>query len=206
MDDRQLADLNRQQGADNNKDKAEARRELAEHARAGARRRFIKGAAAASPILLSLVSRPVMGTTRYCTASGFMSGNLSRPSNFDGCGGRSPGYWKTHSPWPFPYKSGEKKNDAFVGGTKFHAVFAKGKYNYGNKSMLEVLWTAPGSFAFHTIAALLNAASGFNGYTLTTSQVIQIWNSIMASGTYQTSNGIPMHEADAKAFFENTYS
>lgn len=93
----------------------------------------------------------------------------------------------------------------FSGGTKFHPLFATGKYNYGTKSMLEVLWTEPGSFAFHTIAALLNAASGLYGTTLTATQVIEIWNQIMSTGYYLTSNGLRMYESDAKAFFENTY-
>ena len=206
MDDKEIDDLNPHKGADN---AAERQRKLAEHARASARRRFIKGSAAVTPVLLSLVSRPVMGTTRFCSASGFMSGNLSQPNTGLGCGGLSPGYWKNHSPWPSPYVSGTQNGNGngstFAGGTKFHDVFAKGRYNYGTKSMLEVLWTDPGSFAFHTIAALLNAASGLYGTALTTTQVIQIWNQIMSVGYYQTSNGLQMSESDAKAFFENTY-
>jgi hypothetical protein len=203
MDDKQIDGLNPHQGAEN---AAEAQRELAEHARADARRRFIRGSAAASPILLSLISRPVMGAARFCTASGFMSGNLSQPNTSVGCGGLSPGYWKNHTPWPAPYLSGTKNNHTYSGGTQFHAVFITGKYNYGTNAMLQVLWTEPGSFAFHTIAALLNAASGINGYALTTFQVIQIWNQIMSTGYYLTSNGLQMYESDAKAFFENTYS
>ncbi len=207
MDDKEIAGLNRHQGAEHT---AETQREVAEHARAEARRRFIKGTAAASPVLLSLVSRPVMGAARICSASGFMSGNVSQPQTAVGCGGLSPGYYKNHSPWPSPYVSGTQtgngNSSAFSGGTKFHAVFIAGKYNYGTKSMLEVLWTEPGSFAFHIIAALLNAASGINGYALTTFQVIQIWDQIMSTGYYLTSNGLQMYESDAKAFFENTYS
>jgi hypothetical protein len=206
MDDKQIDGLNPHQSAAN---AAEGQRELAEHARASARRRFIKGTAAASPVLLSLVSRPVMGAARFCSASGFLSGNLSQPQTSDGCGGLSPGYYKNHSPWPLPYLSGTQTGNGnastFSGGTKFHPLFATGKYNYGTKSMLEVLWTEPGSFAFHTIAALLNAASGLYGTTLTTTQVIEIWNQIMSTGYYLTSNGLQMYESDAKAFFENTY-
>jgi hypothetical protein len=207
MDDKQIDGLNPQQGAENaTENAAESQRDLADHARASARRRFIRGAAAASPVLLTLVSRPVLGTSRLCSASGFMSGNLSQPQGSESCGGLSPGFWKTHTPWPAPYVSGTQSGNGstFSGGTKFHDVFAKGKYNFGTSSMLKVLWTEPGSFAFHTIAALLNAASGINGYGLTTAQVIQIWNQIMSVGYYQTSTG-QMFEADAKAFFENTY-
>jgi hypothetical protein len=203
MDDKPIDGLNPHQGAENS---AEAQRELAEHARAGARRRFIKGTAAASPVLLSLVSRPVMGAARYCSASGFISGNLSQPHTSESCGGFSPDYYKNNGPWPSPYGSGTKNNDTYIRGTQFHAVFAPGKYNYGSSSMLKVLWTEPGSFAFHSIAALLNAASGIHGYALNTTQVVKIWNDITGSGVYLISDGNQMYEPDAKAFFENTYS
>ena len=168
--DKQIDGLNLHQGEDN---AAQLQRELAEHALASARRRFIKGTAVASPVLLSLVSRPVMGAARFCSASGLMSGNLSQPQTSEGCGGLSPGYYKNNA-WPPLYESGTKNGNTkpytFSGGTKFHPLFATGKYNYGSSSMLKVLWTEPGSFAFHTIAALLNAASGrsrwLNGVTV----------------------------------------
>lgn len=200
MDDKQL------DGLESGSDAAQI-----ETARADARRRFLKGAALASPVLLSIASRPVLGTTRFCSASGFMSGNLSNKGGKDvNCGGNSPGYWKNHTspsyPWPAPYVSGRRlDNGTFSGGTKFHDVFKKGTYNYGTKSMLQVLWEAPGSFAFHTIAALLNAQSGIGGYVLTAAQVRQIWDGIMTNGFYTTTTGVKMYEADAKAFFEQTY-
>ncbi|MBI2380600.1 MAG: hypothetical protein HYV16_07585 [Gammaproteobacteria bacterium] len=172
----------------------------AEALRLAARRSFLKGALIASPIVMSLASRPVMATTRrYCTASGFMSGNVSQPVSNQGCGGLSPGYWKTHTNWPTPYLSG------VTTGTKFHDVFNKGKYNYNGKTMMWVLQNKPGSFAFHTIACLLNSASNFPDYALKGAEVIAIWNAINTIGYYTTSTGQQMYEQDAKAFFENTY-
>jgi hypothetical protein len=163
---------------------------------AAARRRLIRGAAAA-PVLMSLASRPAMGAARQCAPSGFMSGNASpQPGVSAGCGGLSPGYWKTHSNWPSPYTPS----------TKFHNVFtSKAKYNYGTQSMLWVLTNKPGSFAFHAIACLLNGVSSFADYSLKASDVIKIWNDISNQGYFLTSTGKKMYEADAKKFFEETY-
>lgn len=57
------------------------------------RRKFLKGAAAATPILLSVASRPVWA--RNCSLSGQLSGNLSDQSG-DICAGEgcSQGYWR----------------------------------------------------------------------------------------------------------------
>lgn len=204
MDDKQLDGLER------GSDAAQL-----ETARADARRRFIKGAALASPVLLSIASRPVLGTSRFCSASGFMSGNLSNQGGKDvSCGGNSPGYWKNHTspgaPWPTPYLSGRRASGAtgisYTGGTQFHSVFKKsGGFNYGTKTLLQVLWEHPGSLAFHAIAALLNAKAGIGNYVLTDLQVRQIWDGIVTNGVYTTTTGHKMYEADAKAFFEQTY-
>lgn len=57
-----------------------------------ARRKFLKGAAAVTPVLLSVNSAPVWA--RNCTLSGQLSGNLSNHDD-EICGGEgcSPGYW-----------------------------------------------------------------------------------------------------------------
>ncbi|WP_146027204.1 hypothetical protein [Bowmanella denitrificans] len=58
------------------------------------RRRFILGAAA--PVVLSVISKPVMATGRVCTISGFTSVNPSGVARHttSGCGGLSPGAWR----------------------------------------------------------------------------------------------------------------
>jgi len=61
-------------------------------ANGNARRKFLKGAAAVTPVLLSVNSAPVWA--RNCTLSGQLSGNLSNHDD-EICGGEgcSPGYW-----------------------------------------------------------------------------------------------------------------
>lgn len=60
--------------------------------REAGRRRFLKQAAGASPVLLSLASRPAFGNR--CTISGMMSGNASTAPDAEPCEGCTPGYWK----------------------------------------------------------------------------------------------------------------
>ena len=58
------------------------------------RRRILKGAAVAAPLMMTVASRPVLGA--QCTPSAWVSGNLSDNGQDRSCGGRSPGYWKTN--------------------------------------------------------------------------------------------------------------
>jgi len=61
------------------------------------RRRILKGAAVAAPLMMTVASRPVLGMGARCTPSAWVSGNLSdHGKELRSCGGRSPGYWKNH--------------------------------------------------------------------------------------------------------------
>src|SRR6266446_8785038 len=71
------------------------------------RRRLLQGGLAAAPVLMTLVSRPVLA--RQCTSpSGFVSGNASTPGRGVDCTGHTPEYWANpihFSGWPSPYKA-----------------------------------------------------------------------------------------------------
>ena len=58
------------------------------------RRRVLKTAVKAAPIILTVSSRPVWA--RNCTLSGQLSGNLSDQSGECAGEGCTPGYWKNH--------------------------------------------------------------------------------------------------------------
>ena len=62
------------------------------------RRRILKGAAAAAPLMMTVASRPVLGMGTRCTPSAWVSGNLSDhgKDRHLSCGGRSIRYWKSH--------------------------------------------------------------------------------------------------------------
>ncbi|MFV2055523.1 MAG: hypothetical protein ACC707_03605 [Thiohalomonadales bacterium] len=60
------------------------------------RRKFLKGAVAVSPVLLTVVNRPVWAAN--CSLSGELSGNLSQQASGVTCGdeGCSVRYWREH--------------------------------------------------------------------------------------------------------------
>ena len=161
------------------------------------RRRFAL-AVSGSGVILSLASKPVMGSTYSCTASGATSGNTSSHGTKVSCLACSPSYWKS-SPgtWPTPYYpysicqcSGTKMHEP----TLFVSVF--GSCPYGNQTMMWVLQNAPGSREFHACAALLNAAKaaamGVLSSAYTVSEVISMYQhnapASTFSGTYTTEN------------------
>ncbi|HQV91433.1 MAG TPA: alpha/beta hydrolase, partial [Phycicoccus sp.] len=75
------------------------------------------GGVAASPLLLSVASRPVWAQGGMCTPSALASANLSGQHGFTGCG-ISAGFWKTKKNW-WPTPSN----------TAFHSIFPKIRYN-----------------------------------------------------------------------------
>jgi hypothetical protein len=122
------------------------------------RRRFTMAGVAASGVLLTLASRPVLGTeTALCckSPSGWISGNKSTHGPAPVCEGVSPGYWKNHTTWPIP-----NRNTAL-----FRVAFpscAPGSVYY-NDTMLKLLKHQDydkNNLAMHLVAAYLNAVGG----------------------------------------------
>ncbi|WP_428623745.1 hypothetical protein [Sedimenticola sp.] len=153
------------------------------------RRQFTKTGLLASPVLMSVVSRPVFGVG---CLSNMLSGNLSEPDRGECNLGLSPGYWKEH-PEAWPMAAGFKPdgtvptscNDCLAGnghstnwicngGALFNSYFTTGPQDSLNRSMLEILCTEEGSDEFHIIAALLNAMTVPN-YVMTVEQVKVLW-------------------------------
>lgn len=129
------------------------------------RRRFVKVGLAATPVLMSVASRPVWGSG-LCSLSGLMSGNASQHTHECTQGyGCTPGFWRNHPlVWPDPIVPGECSETGPSGkcqewnadaSTKFNEAFGCGP----TKSMMWMLhqseWS--GTLEFHAIASLLNA-------------------------------------------------
>lgn len=164
------------------------------------RRRFA-AASMAAPIIATLVSRPVWGSS--CSPTGFHSGNLSDNKD-DECRGNgcTPGFWKTHPDlWPNEspacgiFASGMCKtfNNGgqctewnSSGGTAWQTVFSfpaaiQGIYDNGGLqvTLLEVmlhhnLAGNRGTYENHVVAALLNACFAPDTYGATVQEVIDI--------------------------------
>jgi len=133
------------------------------------RRRILKGAAVAAPLMMTVASRPALGMGARCTPSAWVSGNLSdHKEDRHSCGGKSPGYWKNHdwggtgcypgsgewSKWSGKWGGGSKWNKwskdykSDSDGTPFHEFSRSGRRRgifpgrfYGDKTMMEVLWS-----------------------------------------------------------------
>ncbi len=123
------------------------------------RRNFAK-AIAGSGVVLSLASKPVMGSTYSCTGSGGMSGNTSSHGTKVSCIACTPGYWKTcPENWPsscYPYKVCNNKGATLHYPTKFASVFGSCAYG-SDKTMMYILQNYNGSRDWHTCGAYLNA-------------------------------------------------
>ena len=102
------------------------------------------------------------------------------PPGGEGC---TPGYWKQphhFDSWAAPYESDQ------LFSTYFEDAFP-------GMSLLDVLKQGGGglkALGRHTVAALLNAASGGVAYDLTTGQVIDAFNDLYPEGSKQDYNGL----------------
>lgn len=165
---------------------------------ASGRRRFLTtGLVGGSVILLTTTKAvPTLASggcvqAGHCTFSGMMSGNSSAHPQSNGCGGFSPGYYKTPSHWPSAYTpgscTGKSKSSVCTGGTTFFSVFGTAPDGgTSSDTMLQVLTTEENSHAFHFVAALLNSVntqlpSGIT-YPYQSSDIIKYWNSTNRGG------------------------
>jgi hypothetical protein len=143
------------------------------------RRRLLQGGLAAAPVLMTLVSRPVLAQST-CTH----------------CSGGFPSYWVNYQahPWPSPYFPTKVTGPGGHNPTDFKDVF-KPKLT-SNPSLLEVLQGNAGSgnpttdlVAQYVSAALLNAASGSLTPVLALSLVLDIWSEFANTTRFKPSSG-----------------
>ncbi len=171
------------------------------------RRRLLQSGLAAAPVLLTLVSRPVLGL-QCMTMSGMMSGNTSSPGkHLIVCVGNTPVFWQQQehfSVWPSPYipKTVEGVGDRKA--TKFHPCFAGSQFT--GKTLLDVLdpsTTDRAGLAQHIVAALLNAQAGKTP-VLTVANVKTIWSECTAKGCYEPTAGVRWYPREIVAYLETT--
>jgi hypothetical protein len=77
------------------------------------RRRVLMGGLASAPVLMTLVSRPVLGQAVCVTPSAFISGNASVVGAAVVCEGHTPDYWVDAPSWPDPFTPDTPFNDVF---------------------------------------------------------------------------------------------
>ncbi len=160
-------------------------------AKGAARRRFVKaGAGASAGVILTLASQPAMATQVCISPSGACSGNLSKHNNSIACSGVSPGYWKTHH---YAWKAAGT-NGAALYNLTFPTTSRCSVLNpYTCFDIVDPIKVAngadPDNVAMHIMATLLNVRSKRISF-LTESQVLAIWNSFAATGTYKPTSTV----------------
>lgn len=175
-----------------------------ENAAVEKRRRFIKSAGIAAPVILSLSSPSVFGAAGQCLSQ-IMSGNASNNVTLSCTLGHTPSYWSTTRPWPTGLSASSRGTGCSgTGGTTFNnatvgfGVSPTSPIPSGS-TMLTVLCTYSTTLDAYLVAALLNAKTPNSDYLYTPAQVIQLKKKTL---------GVPplnsTADADVLAFLKTT--
>ena len=161
------------------------------------RRRFGKSGLAASGIIATLASRPVLGCDVCKSPSGFLSGNLSTHGSKPICEGRSPGYWKNHTNWPIANRKT----------CKFSAVFTCTRGSpYASVTMLQLLSHQSydtNNLGMHLVAAYLNAMQGWTPF-LTVERIQSMFHEWQTTGYFSPTAGVKWDAAQIVDYLTGT--
>jgi hypothetical protein len=173
------------------------------------RRRLLQGGLAAAPVLMTLVSRPVLAQSTCTTPSGYVSANASTAGRGVACLGRTPGYWKQSQhfdDWRPPYYPTNVPGPGGHKATLFDSVFAP---HYPKKTLLDVLdpqvvgGGPPNDVARHIVAAMLNVAAGW-APVLTVPVVKAMWSEYLNTGTFSPSSGASWNHGELMDYLLTT--
>src|SRR4029079_1469624 len=176
-----------------------------------ARRRMLRGGLGTTPLLLTLVSRPVLGQVACFSPSGFVSMPTSAHGTPKTCIGRTPGYWKQDQKfpdWPTPpYYPVATTGPGAKPATTFNSVFGTPSPYTNSQTFLDVLRTEdqgysgpPHDVARHCVAELLNIQKGWVT-VLTKTKLINIWRQYISTGGgtvgyFEPMAGVQWHHAE----------
>jgi hypothetical protein len=166
------------------------------------RRRFTKTGVAASGLILTLASRPVMGTGTSgnpltCKSpSGFLSGNQSTHGTPPTCLGRSPGYWKNHpESWPCSLTTTFKS----VFGCPSTSVYAK----YTLMQLCSPQGDDKNNLGMHLTAAWLNAKKGWTPF-LTEETIRAMYTEWQNTGSFSPTAGVYWNAEQIVSYIKGT--
>jgi len=174
-----------------------------------ARRRMLKIGASAAPVMLTLLSRPVLGG-QCMTSSSVGSTITSLTHRVSTCSGLTVSTWSAaNTTWPDPYKKTTKNGINGWDATAFHCLTTGfGGTCFSGKTMLDVMKLADdgglNSLGRYVSAALLNARSNRTP-VLSESTVQNMWNAyIGAKGYYEPTAGVHWGAAQIVAYIKTT--
>jgi hypothetical protein len=179
------------------------------------RRRLMQGGLGSAPLLMTLVSRPVLGQQQCFSPSGFVSMPTSQHGNPIICRGRTPGYWKQtqhFNAWPCPYRPVARKTAPCPGAaTPFFKNGGNGGVftpagPYASMTFLDVLNQGSGpphNVGRHIVAALLNAKAGLST-VVSIPVILGIWTQFATMGFYEPTAGVQWDHNQITAWLEST--
>lgn len=162
------------------------------------RRRFGKSGLAVSGVIATFASRPVLGAEICKSPSGFLSGNLSTRGEQPVCSGRSPGYWKNHTSWPIPNRTGAKFSSVFTctKGTPYYTITM---FNLLNPQDFD-----KHNLGMHLVAAYLNAKAGWTPF-LTVERLRSMWNELRMTGYFAPTAGVKWNAEQVVSYIKRTF-
>jgi hypothetical protein len=177
-----------------------------------ARRRLLQGGLGASPLLMTLVSRPVLGQTQCFSPSAYSSLRTSQHGPAGTCAGRGPEYWAgsgSFDNWKHPYYPIERTgpNGRPWPPTLFSKVFSPvPAYIAADATLLDVLNMPAGlpiDVARYLIATVLNIQIGW--VTATTVDAIRImFREFVTNGYYAPAAGIKWYAPEILSWVDYT--
>ena len=178
------------------------------------RRRLLHGGLAAGPVLMTLVSRPVLSAVvpgQCTTPSGFVSLNASTAGRGVSCTGHNAAFWSNSlnfNQWPAGYFPTKVTGAGGHNATTFQEVFSPKLIlqGNGNPTLLEVLGvsgTPQLNVAQAVVVAVLNAAAGLTP-TLSVSAVKDIWSEFANTGFFSPSSGAQWNAAEILDYLSTT--
>jgi len=165
------------------------------------RRRLLQGGLAAAPVLMTLVSRPVLAG-QCTTPSGFVSLNASTAGRGVNCSGHTPSYWVSNtSSWPAGYKANEPH------ATRFNDIFSPPLS--GNPTLLTVLGfpntgSQTNDVARNVAATLLNLGPPSLVPVLSIPALKDIWSEFGNTGSFSPSSGAHWNASEIIAYLSTT--
>jgi len=175
------------------------------------RRRLLQGGLGVAPVLMTLVSRPVLAVApagQCTTPSGFVSANASTAGRGVICTGHTPAFWansQNFSAWPAGYNAQPPGQVS-----RFNAFFNP-NINPGNPTFVAVLQGNAGTgnaakdqVAQYVVAALLNVGPPVLTPVLSAAAVKDIWSEFATNGSFSPSAGASWSAAEIIAYLQTT--
>ena len=171
------------------------------------RRRLVQGGIGAAPLLMTLVSRPVLGSVPCSTASMHCSATASGP-RASYCSGQTAAWWAdsaNYPQWPGSILPQDVTGVETKPATKFSECFACNGYVAGLAGMtyLQVLQQPPTGAPSHFAAALLNVRTG-RVPPLNENSLQVMWYEFSTTGKYCPTAGTVWTELDIIEYFKST--